>query len=172
MIETARLTLRRPDPEILPGAVAFLCSERARFMGVMTEPEAEADVRGNVLGMRAAKGFGPFALRRYGSDEVIGLAGPWEPEGHPEPEIAWNLWDARHEGQGLATEAARAARAWAWAWAFRTEGWSSAISYTHPENHASHRVAQRLGAVRDDGAPCAYPPPVVVWRHARAEALA
>lgn len=168
MLQTERLTLARPGPEVVPGAVAFLVSERARFMGVMTRDEAEADVHGNVLGMWATKGFGLFAVRLRGDGAVIGLAGPWEPEGHPEPEIAWNPWDAAHEGQGLATEAARAARRWA----FETQDWATAVSYTHPENHVSHRVARRLGAVRDDAARCPYPPPVVVWRHSREEALA
>jgi RimJ/RimL family protein N-acetyltransferase len=167
VLYTERLTLSRPGPEVVPGAVAFLTSERARFMGVMTPPEAVADLA-KVMGMWEAQGFGLFAVRLKGEEAPIGFAGAWQPEGYPEPEIAWNLWDASHEGQGLATEAARAGRAWA----FEAQGWSTAVSYAHPENHASHRVAARLGAVRDQETVAPFPPPVHVWRHARPAALA
>jgi RimJ/RimL family protein N-acetyltransferase len=54
------------------------------------------------------------------------------------------LYDG-HEGQGYATEAARALRDWA----FDEAGLPTLVSYMDRENHASAAVARRLGAVPD-----------------------
>jgi RimJ/RimL family protein N-acetyltransferase len=109
----------------------------------------------------AAQGFGMFAITRTGDDRAIGLVGPFFPAGHPEPELAWNLWDVADEGHGLAREAALAARDWF----FAQGAYQTAVSYTHPENTRSHKLAEALGAVVDATAPCPYAPPVRVYRH-------
>ena len=160
-LTTDRLALRVPDLSDCAASVAFILSDRARLMvDPMTEDEARAEFAA-VIDHWAMRGFGLFAIMLRGSHTAIGLAGPWMPPTHPEPEIGWNLWDAAHEGKGYATEAARAARAWA----FRSQGWKTAVSYIHPENHASHRLAERLGATVDPDAGCPYPPPVTIYRH-------
>ena len=120
--------------------------------------DAEWDV---VTGMWARLGFGLLVLTPVNGDRAIGLAGVFMPEGHPEPELAWNLWDQADEGRGLATEAATAVRDWA----FDTCGCASLVSYIHPENHRSAAVAERVGAKLDAKAPCPYPPPVLIYRH-------
>ena len=50
---------------------------------------------------------------------------------------------------GYATEAARALRDWA----FGTGRFATLVSYVHPDNAASARVAERLGGVPDAHAP-------------------
>lgn len=162
-LHTARLTLRLPDLSDTAAAIAFILSDRARLMvDPMSEDEARAEFAA-VIDHWAMRGFGLFAITLKGNPRAIGLAGPWMPQTHPEPEIGWNLWDGIHERQGIATEAARAARLWA----FETQGWQTAVSYIHPENHASHRLAERLGATLDPTAACPYPPPVHIYRHQR-----
>jgi RimJ/RimL family protein N-acetyltransferase len=53
--------------------------------------------------------------------------------------MGWALYDG-YEGQGYATEAAKAARDWA-------QGrLASLVSYTHASNTRSVAVAERLGA--------------------------
>jgi RimJ/RimL family protein N-acetyltransferase len=159
VLHTPRLTLRRPGPQDAPAAVAFLRSDRARLM--MAEPtEAEAQVEfAGLTTLWDQCGFGLFAITR--DDTAIGLAGAWQPPDYPEPEIGWNLWNGADEGQGLATEAVIAARDWF----FATQGHTTALSYIHPENHASARLAARIGAKPDPSAPCPFPPPVLIYRH-------
>jgi RimJ/RimL family protein N-acetyltransferase len=62
----------------------------------------------------------------------------------PEPELAYTL-DQPFWGQGLAVEAARAARDWA----FARLGMSRLASFILPDNARSIRVAKKLGAVRE-----------------------
>ena len=95
-----------------------------------------------------------------GSDRAVGFVGPWQPVNYPEPEIGWNLWEEALEGMGLAFEAATAARDWF----FATSGHSTAVSYTHPDNHRSHRLCARPGAVHDPETP-QLDPPERIYRH-------
>jgi RimJ/RimL family protein N-acetyltransferase len=159
MITTPRLTLRRPSQADTPAAVAFLTSPGARLMvDEMSQAEAGADFA-NVINLWDQRGFGLFAMEQDG--RTLGLAGAWQPHDYPEPEIGWNLWDGADEGQGLATEAVTAARDWF----FATQPFKTALSYIHPENHASTRLAARIGATPDPTAPCPFPPPVLIYRH-------
>jgi RimJ/RimL family protein N-acetyltransferase len=107
----------------------------------------------------ARHGFSLFTVDYEG--RPIGGIGPFYPSTHPEPELGWSLWDKADEGKGLATEAAIAARDWF----FATSGHKTAVSYTHTDNAASHRLCARMGAVVDDAAACPYPPPVRIYRH-------
>jgi RimJ/RimL family protein N-acetyltransferase len=165
VLETARL--RKPQSSDLPGFTAFWTSPRTVFMGGPWTPEDAAAEFPDLTRQWAQHGFSLFVMTLLDIDRPIGLAGPFFPEGHPEPELAWNLWDAADAGQGLATEASRAARDWF----FAASAHKTAVSYIHPGNAASHRMCERLGAKVDRDAACPYPPPVDVYRH-DAKALA
>ena len=92
--------------------------------------------------------LGHWQLRRYGmwvmehkeTGMFLGTVGFAEPEGWPGCELAWAL-ARRWWGHGYATEGARAALAYA----FTVLGKERVISLIHPENHASIRVAERIG---------------------------
>ena len=62
----------------------------------------------------------------------------------PEPELAYSL-DEPFWHQGLATEAARAARDWMFSHCYVPR----LVSFIMRENEPSQRVAARLGGVRD-----------------------
>lgn len=161
LLHTPRLTLRQPSVADFPGMTNFFMSDRARFMGGPL-PQSEAAAEGPaLLDQWARNGFGMLAICRKDSDAAIGLVGPWYPDTHPEPELGWNLWHGADEGQGLAREALIAARAWF----FAQTDHASAVSYTHPDNALSHRLAEAVGATLDPTAPCPYPPPVRIYRH-------
>ncbi len=97
------------------------------------------------LGEWALRGRGQWALTRRSDGRLIGRAGFLQPEGWPGVELAWLL--ARDAwGQGLATEAARAALAWG----RDATGLAECISLVRPDNERSIALALRLGAV-DDG---------------------
>ena len=103
-------------------------------------------------------GTGKFFLTLKGSDQAIGMAGPWFPEGCPGQEVGWPLFSDAASGKGLATEAARAELAHA----FGRLGRKTAVSSVDPANIRSIRLAERLGARLD---PSATPPdPTPVYR--------
>lgn len=94
------------------------------------------------LGAWGLRGYGMWACEQIDGEAFIGSVGVFHPLDWPEPEIAYSL-DQPYWHQGFATEAARAARDWA----FAHLPVPRAASFIRPDNHASRRVAQRLGAV-------------------------
>ena len=145
VIETERLTLRAPELRDFDGFAAFLGSERARPVGGPVDRGLAWRAFCHLVGHWPLRGYGPFVFER--GSVGIGHGGAWQPEGWPEVELGYCLWDASHEGQGLACEAMRAARKHAWA-----IGLGPLVSYIAPANAASIRLAERLGAERDDEA--------------------
>ena len=98
----------------------------------------------SILGQWALRGYGVFALELRSGGTFAGFAGVLHPSDWPEPEIAYSLPRALW-GQGLAVEAAAAARDWA----FATQRFARMASFILPENKRSIRVAEKLGAVRE-----------------------
>jgi RimJ/RimL family protein N-acetyltransferase len=144
-IDTRRLLLRPFRAEDHASYAAYCADEQTmRFLGGVIGPEDAWRRLSTLAGQWVLKGFGPFAIEDKASGQFAGYAGPWFPYGWPEPEIMWGLGREFH-GRGYATEAARAARDWT----YQTLGWATAISLIDPNNHASRRVAERLGATVD-----------------------
>lgn len=86
-------------------------------------------------------GFGPWVLLDRASREFVGRGGLacTTVEGRPAVELAWSIVPSRW-GEGLATEAGRAALATA-----RDLGLDDVVSFTLPANHASRRVMEKIG---------------------------
>ncbi|MGP6087610.1 GNAT family N-acetyltransferase [Antarctobacter jejuensis] len=139
-ISTARLTLRTPILNDFAPVNAYARSPRARFTG--GQKSDEMDIWRSFLGVAghwALRGYGLFTVLKDGTP--IGRVGVIDHIMWEEPELGWHLFDG-FEGRGYATEAAAAARDWAG----ETLGLGPLVSYVHPENTASRRVAERLGA--------------------------
>jgi RimJ/RimL family protein N-acetyltransferase len=156
-LETERLVLRPPVDDDLD-AIAEIHGdpEVMRYIG----PGEPWSPERAVLGLSrwkafwAADGFGMFVVERREDGRVLGHVGllAWDPETwtpgtraaigpDAEIEIGWTL--ARDAwGNGYATEAALAVRDWARA----EHGFDRLISLIHPDNGASMRVAEKLGA--------------------------
>ncbi len=94
------------------------------------------------LGQWALRGYGVWACEKIDGSAFIGSVGIFHPLDWSEPEIIYSL-DRPFWRQGFATEAARAARNWL----FEHFPLPRAASFIRPDNHASKRVAERLGAV-------------------------
>ncbi len=94
------------------------------------------------LGQWALRGYGMWACEKSEDGAFIGSVGIFQPLDWPEPEIAYSL-DQPFWGHGFATEAARAARDWF----FEHFPLPRVGSFIRPDNHASKRVVERLGAV-------------------------
>jgi RimJ/RimL family protein N-acetyltransferase len=159
---TARLRLRLPRLSDIEPSFRFWSSDRSALMGGPWSMDTLTAETQGLLDQWQTHGFSLFTVTRHGSDDGIGGIGPFFPDTHPEPELGWSLWDAADEGQGLAHEAAAAARDWF----FATSRHTTAVSYTDPDNHRSHRLCERLGAVVDAEAPHPYgDEPTLTWRH-------
>jgi len=159
-ISTARLTLHPPVETNWPGYRGFLMGPRARFFGA---PKNEACAREIFEAQRDHwnKGFGPFVVHLRAPVRPVGVVGVGQPEGIPEPELAWSIWEDADEGKGFAFEAAIAARE---AY-FTVRPTDRLVSYIDPENTRSVALAQRLGCAADQTTPAPFEGGVT-WRHA------
>lgn len=165
-LETARLRLRQPRAADFDAVGAFLASPRAEYIGgPFARPDAWRAFAASV-GSWLLDGYGYWALEERESGALAGAVGFIGPPLFPERELGWDLYDG-FEGRGYATEGATAARAW---W-FGPFGGETLVSYIDPRNARSIRVAERLGAVRDAGAPRPDPGDIV-FRHPRPERAA
>ncbi len=164
-IETPRLVLRAPRASDFDGFAAYLGSDRSRFTGGPVDRNQAWRAFGHIAGHWVFRGYGVFVIEHRGTGKAIGTSGPWFPEGWPEPEIAWTLWETGFEGQGLAAEAALAGRGWA----YEALGWTTAISLILDGNTRSEALAQRLGCVRVGGFTHAQFGPSGLWRHPAAD---
>lgn len=141
LIETERLRLRGPVASDFETFAAFVGSDRAAFVGGPVPRVQAWRSFGHLVGHWALRGYSMFILADKASDAPLGMAGAWFPEGWPEREIGWSMWEPRAEGKGLAFEAATAARRWA----YDALGWDSAISLIVEGNTRSEALARRMG---------------------------
>ncbi|WP_298945720.1 GNAT family N-acetyltransferase [uncultured Paracoccus sp.] len=164
VIETPHLILREPRLADFKAAATFAASDRARFVGgPMGRGEAWPRFAAGA-GHWALKGFGMWIVEEKATGAVVGRIGLLEPEGWPEIELGWQVYDG-FEGKGYAYEAAMAARDYA----YRVMGLPPMISFIVPENTRSRRLAERMGATVEReaevlGVPC------LVYRHPKVQA--
>lgn len=167
VLETARLILRAPAPRDFEPFAAYCASERARFTGGPLERNFAWRAFCSITGNWVQRGYSFFVIEARATGRAIGMAGPWFPEGWPEPEIGWQLWDAADEGQGHAREAAEAARGFA----YDALGWQTAISLIVEGNTRSEALARRLHCIPDGIFTHAQLGSCAIWRHPAPEAL-
>ena len=139
-LETDRLILRGPEHRDFDPLCAFLLDPE-RSAGFGTEENRSDAWRWFALniGHWALHGYGYFTIEAYG--EPAGISGIWNPEGWPEPEVGWVVYDG-YEGKGIAHEAATCVRDWA----YNTLGFTTLTSNIVPGNTRSVALAERMGA--------------------------
>ena len=141
-LETERLILRmwrEADFE----QYAELCAdpEVMRFLGGKVFDRIETwRHMASMIGHWHLRGFGIWAVEEKDSGRLAGRIGCIYPEGWPGFEVGWTL-KREFWGKGYATEAARHSLEYA----FNELDKPHVISLIHPDNHASIRVAERLG---------------------------
>ena len=160
-IETDRLILRPPAPEDYPAFKAYFMSTRAQFTGGQPDAILAWNRFCVTLGHKIMRGYSVYTICIRETGEPIGAAGPFFPEGWPEPEIAWQIWTGEAEGKGYAFEATVAARANACA----TLGWTRPTSLIGPDNHRSQALAKRLGCHYESDFIHPHFGTLQVWRH-------
>lgn len=145
-LTTKRLVLRLPVIADFPLYQAFVTSERAVYMGGPHDAAQAWHWFCNDVAQWALLGVGGLTITLKG--KAIGQVAVCQGPIFPEPELGWFLFDAAHQGQGYATEAASAMRDWA----FGARGLKTLVSYIDPANNGSQRLAARLGGTLDLGA--------------------
>lgn len=166
-LETDRLVLRQPAPKDMDAMTEFYVSERSQYAGgYVIRPRAWSN-GAMILGHWQVRGFGLWAVTKKGDDTALGMVGPYYPDGWPETEIGWVLFEGC-EGKGYAGEAATAAIADA----RNRLGWTDIVHYIAPENARSIRLAEKLGATVDANATPPKPDvPCLVYRQPKPEAV-
>jgi RimJ/RimL family protein N-acetyltransferase len=161
VMRTERLALRActgADGAFL--AQLYADPDVARFVGGdRLTPRAAQQQADKFSSVWDAHGYGQSILLDHVDGRPVGRVGlhPWPEWG--ELELGWVL-ARRSQGQGLASEAARA-----WLdWARRSRVASYLTAVIHPDNAASIRLAERLGFTfdRTDQTPWS---PAVIYRH-------
>ncbi len=160
-LQTARLTLRLPQASDFDTWATCMASDRSRFIGGPVERAFAWRSFCHLGGHWMMRGYGMFIFADPETDAPYGMTGPWFPEGWPEQEIGWTVWDAAIEGKGYALEAASAARAWA----YGSLGWQTAISLIDPGNDRSIALAHRMGAAYEGDYTHVQYGLMQVWRH-------
>lgn len=157
-LHTERLTLRGPEAGDWPAFREYFASDRSVYTGGPYGDDKKTWILfAAEIGHWHLHGFGMWTVEHDGAP--IGLVGCWYPEGWPEKEIGWLIWDG-FEGRGFAHEAAKAVRAHC----YGPLNWPTAVSYIHRDNTRSIALATRLGCTHDTDA--VHPnPDALVFRH-------
>lgn len=141
-IRTERLVLREWRSEDFTGFVEMAGDvEVGRYIGGAVTPAQAWRQMAMHAGHWSLRGYGNWAVATP-DGEFLGRAGFWHPQGWPGVELGWAFRRAAWS-QGLATESARAALSWCW----DNSAAEEVVSFIHPDNHASARVAAKLGFV-------------------------
>jgi RimJ/RimL family protein N-acetyltransferase len=151
-LETERLILREFRKQDLDDFAATMAApEVVRHLAI--EPLSREDSLRRIFlaaGQWPIIGMGMWAVELKGSGRVVGHLGFFDMERDMQPsliglpEMGW-IFDPSVHGQGIAREACEAALAWA----DRELGPVAIPAIIGPDNHASMRLAERLGFVRE-----------------------
>jgi RimJ/RimL family protein N-acetyltransferase len=142
ILETERLRLR-PFSRTDFDDYAAMCADPEVMCGLAGAPLSRAQSWRHlacIVGHWQLLGYGIWAVEEKETGAFVGRIGFANPEGWPGFELAWML-ARRFWGRGYATEGSRATLAHA----FTVLDQDHVISLIQPANHASIRVAERLG---------------------------
>lgn len=161
VITTERLTLRAPMLEDFAPYRDILTSERAIHMdGPLSREDAWRDFC-QCVATWTLRGHGLWVIEETATKTVVGFTLIGFEAGDREPELGWFLVEGA-EGNGFASEAARAAKAHG----IKTLSLPSLVSYIDRVNTASTKVAERIGGWADETASTRLGQDgVVVYRH-------
>jgi len=160
-LQTDRLLLRAYRIEDFEGFAEFYGSERSQYADGPVSRAGAWHWFAAGAGRWALVGYGAWAIERAEDGAYIGIISLNHPiADKQERELGWLLWEG-YEGQGYASEAAKAARDFA----VGTLNWDSFVSYISRDNHSSIRLAERLDAQFDPQATAIADAETLVYRH-------
>ncbi len=163
ILHTERLILRPYQRSDFDAYAAFYKSDRTAHIGGPLSEKAAWALFAADVGHWQLHGFGWWMIEHAGA--AVGVCGLHHPPHQAEREIGWSLFDGS-AGRGFAYEAATAALGWGWAY----DPDSGIVSYIDRDNVPSIRLAEKLGAIRDDRHPPAHDALAVTYRHPKVAA--
>lgn len=160
-LHTPRLRLRPYRQDDFPHFAELYSSPRSKFAdGPVSRSTAWAWFAAGA-GRWSLVGYGAWAMDRTSDGACVGIVSLNHPiDQSEERELGWLLWRA-YEGNGYATEAAKAVRQFA----FEQLDWDRLVSYIHKDNVQSIRLAERLGARLDSDASAVLDNDTLVYCH-------
>jgi len=164
-IRTERFTLRHHQMSDFAPLGELFASERSIYIGGPIDRQKLWYWVAGEVGSWSLQGFSSWGIETH-DGAFVGQVGVNKPNHFPEVELGYLIMP-EFGGQGIAFEAAEAARAWA----FETLKIETLVSYIDPKNACSVALGQRLGCVIDpdrslpDGETT---DETVVYRHRRA----
>ena len=164
-LETDRLILRANRLADLDAFAEFCASPRADMRGGRRNRLEAFRALAAEVGHWALHGYGWWAIEEKATGAYAGQAGLYYPDGWPEAEIGWLVFEG-FEGKGIAFEAALRVRRFA----FEDLGWTRLTSCIRPANSRSIALAERMGAVFERDDMIAGEVPCKVFVHPRPEA--
>jgi len=140
-LETRRLLLRQWRAGDFDRYFEFYQDpEMSRYVGGLNDIEQAWRRLATIIGHWTLRGFGYWAVEEKATGLLAGCVGLWYSAGWPEIELGyWLLRDS--QGRGYAHEACVKTLEYG----FTSLGRESLVSYIHPDNEPSKRVAVRLG---------------------------
>lgn len=143
--ETERLLLRQWRIKDFDAYAEYYAEDRtAKYVGGVSDRDQAWRRMACLIGHWALRGYGYWAVEEKESGAFVGCVGLWFSQGWPELELGYWLMP-NGQSKGYATEAGVKSRDYAW----KVVGAKSLVSYIHPENEPSKRVAEKLGARLD-----------------------
>ena len=144
-LETDRLRFRQWQSADFDTFKAFYSDqEAARFVGGVQKPETAWRLMATYIGHYTLHGYSYPAIVEKATQRLIGTVGLWNSEPWPEPELGYWLLPIA-QGKGYGTEAGLVVKRHA----EKALQLPSLVSYIHPENEPSKKLALRLGARLD-----------------------
>jgi RimJ/RimL family protein N-acetyltransferase len=162
--ESERLRLRQWRESDVAALHAFYCDPLSVqiYGGPVSLDDAWRRIA-LILGHFEIRGYGLWALEEKSGGAFVGFGGLWFPHGWSDVEVGYGI-APEHRGKGFATEAAAAARDYG----YGRLGLDRVVSYIQPDNRASIRVAEKLGA-RPSGSFLMKDLPHTVYLHTNTE---
>jgi RimJ/RimL family protein N-acetyltransferase len=158
-LTTERLILRAPVADDFPAYARLRASPRAAYMAGPFNVRAAWGAFCHDVACWTLFGHGALMVDLRATGDCVGQVGISHGPLFPDKELGWLVYEG-HEGQGYATEAAKALRDWA----AEALGLDRLVSYIDARNTRSIAVAERLGAVLDPHA-AKQDPEDLVYRH-------
>jgi len=141
-IESDRLVLRPWREDDFEIYAAYYADEKmARYVGGVHDREQAWRRLAMLIGHWTLRGYGYWAVEEKQTGNFVGCVGLWRSQGWPEMELGYWILE-KMQGHGYATEAAIRSRDYA----LEVLKADSLVSYVHPDNEPSKRVAVKAGA--------------------------
>ena len=160
-LETERLTLRAVTPADFPIYADIMAGPSGAFMGGPFERDDAWWDFAQLASGWMLHGHGGWAVDLKDGTHIGFVLLGFEP-GDEEPELGF-LFAPEAEGKGYAFEASSAVKAFA----FDTLNFNTLVSYIHPSNTRSIKLAKRLGAIQDGTVTYSDDVPTPCFRYAK-----